>query len=274
MAQFRPAGGFQLLPTVVKNLLIINGLVFLLQIVMDGRGIDLSDTFGLHYWRSPMFRPWQPLTHLFLHGSFTHLLSNMFGLWMFGSVLENTFGPKRFLTYYLLCGLGAALLHSIVVGYEFHLLEDAFAVFQRNPTFDQYEQFLFGQKLNGISYFEQMRALWREAPQSSAYAGPASSLIAQHLQEAYNAATIGASGAVFGILFAFGYLFPNQLIFLYFFFPLKAKYFVALYAAFELYAGIQNSAGDNIAHFAHLGGLIIGFVLLRLWRVRSFNRRS
>src|SRR3954467_2327838 len=125
MASFRP-GRFQVLPVVVKNLIIINCLFLLLQFVLNRYGIDLADYLGLHYWRSHYFKPWQLLTHMFMHGNIGHLFSNMFALWMFGSVLENTWGAKRFLYFYLICGIGAALCHLTVLGFEFSAVEKAF----------------------------------------------------------------------------------------------------------------------------------------------------
>lgn len=285
MTDFRPSR-FQILPPIVKNLIIINSLIVLAQFVLGKFGIDMADYFGLHYWKSHFFKPWQFLTHMFMHGSYNdvnmtimHLFSNMFALWMFGSILENVWGPKRFLLFYLVCGMGAAILHMGVVGYEFHTLEQAFVAYQQNPTVDQYNLFLTqhvqpsaGNSLSLQLY--QVKEIWNNAP-SSDMAGESISYINQYLngvtyqghyyEGIYDEATVGASGAVFGILFAFGYLFPNTLLYLYFLVPIKAKYVVGAYALFELYAGIQNSAGDNIAHFAHLGGMLVAFIMLRIW---------
>ena len=272
MTQFRPSG-FQVLPSVVKNLLIINGLVFFLQVVLEARGTELADTLGLHYWRSPDFKPWQPLTHMFLHGNFMHLFSNMFALWMFGATLENLWGGRRFLLYYLVCGLGAALLHNAVLGMQFMPLEDAFRAYQDNPTLDHYLRFIRDQDLERYRPFVEIGRAWSANPSTEAYVSDTNYLISQYISEATSVPTVGASGAVFGLLFAFGYLFPNLLLYFYFFFPIKAKYFVALYAAFELYAGFRNSPGDNIAHFAHIGGMIVGFLLLRAWGMRYNNAR-
>lgn len=232
MVQYRP-GGFQILPLVVKNLLILNGLVFLAQKTFDP-GTDgwLTDTFALHDIQSVYFKPHQIVTHLFMHGSFMHLLSNMFALWMFGSALENVWGPKRFLTFYVLCGLGAAVLHLITLYYS------------------------------NASDFAQIYSLPVEEQSEYLYSH----------RYAFNSSTVGASGAVFGCLAAYGYLFPNSLIYLYFFFPMKAKWFVILYAALEFWLGIRNSAGDPIAHWAHLGGALVGFLLVLYWNKR--NRRN
>lgn len=223
MTEFRPSR-FQILPTIIKNLLIINVLVFLAQITV-GPALRLEDNFALHTWKSPYFKPWQFLTHMFMHGGWDHLFFNMFALWMFGSILENVWGPKRFLTFYLICGLGAALCHMIVLYFNTQNLIEAY---------------------NSLSVMQQ------QAYEEKFY-------------RQLNEPTLGASGAVFGCLAAFGYLFPNTYIYLYFFFPIKAKWFVILYAGFELVMAVQNTAGDNVAHVAHLGGALAGFLMVYFW---------
>ena len=225
MAEFRP-GGFQVLPVIIKNLLIINGLVFLAQFTFQKTGsFSMENLFALHDVRSVYFRPHQLVSYMFLHGDFTHILFNMFALWMFGSVLENHWGPKRFLIFYLLCGIGAGVLHLGVLYFENTKIVEAF---MHLPMAEQ-EKLLYDPRFK------------------------------------INTATIGASGSVFGCLAAFGYLFPNSLIYLYFFIPIKAKWFVIIYGAMELYLGVRNSAGDNVAHWAHLGGALIGFLLVLYW---------
>lgn len=230
MTDFRPTR-FNILPLVIKNLLIINGLIYLAQVtlpkVLHLGPYFLDDMFALHYWGSPLFRPYQLVTHMFMHGSIPHIFFNMFALWMFGNVLENIWGPKRFLIFYMICGLGAALCQELSLTWEYHQLSNAFAAGQ-------------------ASY--------------------------QDLANFMYSATLGASGAIFGVLVAFGYLFPNSMIYIYFFLPMKAKYFVAIYIILELYLGIRNSAGDNIAHFAHLGGALVGFILLKIWNRK--NRKT
>jgi membrane associated rhomboid family serine protease len=297
MTEFRP-GRFQILPPVVKNLIIINSIIVFAQFVLGKFGIDIADYFGLHYWKSHYAHFWQYFTHMFLHGSYNdingsimHLFSNMFALWMFGSILENVWGPKKFITFYLVCGLGAAVLHMGVLAYEYSTIQQAFNDYQHNPTLDQYNLFLRqradlspGNPLSIQLY--QIQQAWNNLP-SQDLSNESISAINQYLNGAnirigvnetryfegiYDEATVGASGAVFGILFAFGYLFPNTLLYLYFLVPIKAKYVVAAYALFELYAGIQNSAGDNVAHFAHLGGMLVGFILLKIWSKQ--NRRD
>ncbi len=223
MTQFRPSR-FEILPSAIKNLLIINGLVFLAQISI-GDKFNVDDVFALHTWQSEYFKPWQFFTHLFMHGNFSHLLSNMFALWMFGSVLENVWGPKRFVIFYMVCGLGAALCHMGVLYYE---TEQAIKAF------------------NVASYQQQY-------------------LLQENITIKLREATLGASGAVFGCLAAFGYLFPNTYIYIYFLLPLKAKWFVMIYAGFELVQAVENSAGDNVAHVAHLGGALVGIILVYYW---------
>jgi membrane associated rhomboid family serine protease len=218
MTQFRPTG-FGVLPTVIKNLLIINGLVFLAQNTLTGSALSFSfeDVFALHAYQSSLFRPWQLITHMFMHGSLGHIFGNMLALWMFGAILENIWGPKQFLLFYFLCGLGAAFLHL------------------------------------GITSYELMHA-------SEMY-----------YQSRVDIATLGASGAVFGILIAFVYLFPNTYIYIYFFIPMKAKWLGIIYFSFELITALQNAPGDGVARWAHVGGAIVGFILVYIWKKN--NRR-
>ncbi len=286
MTEFRP-GRFQILPTIVKNLIIINAIMVFAQFVLSKFGIDLSDYLGLHYWKSEHFQPWQFLTHMFMHGGIAHIFFNMFALWMFGSVLENIWGPKRFLIFYLICGLGAAVLHMAVVAYGFREVEQAFAAYQTNPGIDQMRAFIEEHvtRPTGNTLINQVfdtYNYWASHPQSDmsqesidainryihGYTYPATG---QYFSGIFDEATVGASGAVFGILFAFGYLFPNTLLYIYFLVPIKAKYVVGGLAIIELVAGIRDSAGDNIAHFAHLGGMLVGFILLKIWNKRNRN---
>jgi membrane associated rhomboid family serine protease len=225
MTEFRP-GGFQLIPTVIKNLVIINVLIYLAQSTLgDGFDTKMINWFALHDIRSPLFRPHQVITYLFLHGSWEHVLYNMFALWMFGSILENYWGPKRFLVLYMICGLGAAIAHLAVLYPE---MTQNYIDFHSAPIFQQQEY-------------------------------------ADNPGLPLNSATLGASGAVFGCLAAMGYLFPNSLIYLYFFVPIKVKWFVLGYAAIELFSGIRSTAGDNVAHWAHLGGGLVGLLLVIYW---------
>lgn len=272
MNEFRP-GRFEILPMVIKNLLIINGLVYLAQISFQSMmGDKLIDLFALHYWGSDLFRPHQVITHLFMHGSFGHLFMNMFTLWMFGSTLENVWGPKRFLIFYIICGIGAALCHMGVLTYDnVNLTRDAEA-FLRDPSYSNLALLDRHYDLNsGVFKIEGLKEALAQNPNDPQLIQDARVYVQNFVADYRNTATLGASGAVYGILFAFGYLFPNSLIFLYFLFPIKAKYVVGMLIVLELFSGIQNSAGDNVAHFAHLGGVLFSFILLRIWNRK--NRR-
>ncbi len=208
--------GFSFLPPVVKNLLILNVLFFLADIPLAPRGIDLSRWLGLHYFTASDFHFWQFLTYMFMHGNFSHLFFNMFALWMFGYALENYWGGRRFLVYYLVTGIGAGLIQCGVQAWELVPLMRQFTPFEVQGYVDQI-------------------------------------------------VTVGASGAVFGILLAFGMCFPNVPIYLYFFIPIRAKWFVIIYGLVELFAGIGGTA-DGVAHFAHLGGMIFGLLLILYWK--------
>ncbi len=252
MTEFRP-GRFQILPTIIKNLIIINVLVFLAQITIGKDTTFLEDTFALHTWQSPLFRPWQFITHMFMHGGWDHLFFNMFALWMFGSVLENLWGPKKFLTFYLVCGLGAALCHMGVLFFETqHFINQYTAL---NPSSPSYYN-------NALAFIKEYNVFNISPAQ---FPNP-ESFIQYIYEQRLNEATLGASGAIFGCLAAFGFLFPNTYIYLYFFLPIKAKWFVLFYAGFELYMTIQKSAGDNVAHVAHLGGALFGIILVYYWK--------
>ena len=229
---YRP-GNFSELPEVVKNLLILNGLFFLATVSLNNLGIDLVKILGLHQFQSPDFRPHQLITHLFMHGNFTHLFFNMFALWMFGKILENVWGSKRFLIYYTITGIGAASIHLLISQYQIISIS------------------------NQIPEMVNLAIEGRYNP---------SIPISKKLTQLIITPTVGASGAVFGLLLAFGMLFPNALLYLYFAIPIKAKYFVIGYGLIELYAGISNNPADNVAHFAHLGGMIFGFFLIKYWK--------
>ncbi len=199
------------IPEVTKNLIIINVLFFIGTHFLGFKDFFLRN-FALFHYSSPFFQPWQIITHMFMHGSFMHIFFNMFGVWMFGSRLEQIWGAKRYINFYLITGVGAALLHTAVQTYE----------------------------------------------------------ISQGLQLAH-IPTVGASGALFGILVAFAMYWPNTELYLMFIpIPIKAKYFVLGYAAFELFSGI-GGIQPGIAHFAHLGGALFGFLLVRYWNKNNRN---
>jgi membrane associated rhomboid family serine protease len=267
--QIRP-GRFDVLPPVIKNLMIINGLVLLAQKTTEMWGMDqwLTDYFALHNFQSPLFRPHQLITHLFLHGDFFHFFFNMFALWMFGNLLENLWGAKRFLIFYFLCGLGAASLHLLTLSLEYYALANEVNSFLLQSTPSKLKEFLSANP--GIFRFYSavdigsLMDTWKGYPNDINFIDQAQTLVREYQRISLDVPTVGASGAVFGALAAFGFLFPNTYIYIYFFFPIKAKWFVILYAAAELWMGIRNSGG-NVAHFAHLGGALIGFLLVWHW---------
>lgn len=273
--QYRP-NRFSVLPLVVKNLLIINGLFFLATLVI---GEDLIKILGLHFPTAPDFRPHQVITYMFMHGSFMHLFFNMFALWMFGNMLENLWGPKRFLIYYVITGIGAAVCHYTVVYFQNQPVLDYINNYIANPSLESFQQFLHSDYHKAIS--EEMVDHFNTIIPTAYNQAVTSNNLAEALRisvdymriykaDFLNASVVvGASGAVFGILLAFGMLFPNTLLYIYFAIPIKAKWFVILYGAAELFSGIMNSPGDNVAHFAHLGGMLFGFILIKYWRKKS-----
>ncbi len=233
--------------------------------------INVNGMFGLHYWASSEFHLWQLVTFMFLHGSFTHLFFNMFAVYMFGAPIENYFGTQRYLIYYLVTGVGAGIIQEVALFFEMEPFIKAVNVCMSNITPDSLAGLMkeyppvvsqkcamlaneFYTKADGMSIAEAM---------------PMARQFLMDYQEAYLASsvTIGASGAVFGLLLAFGMLYPNARIFVFFLIPMKAKYFVLLYGAIELFEGIGvGFQPDNIAHWAHLGGMLFGIFLILKWR--------
>ncbi|MDO9340107.1 MAG: rhomboid family intramembrane serine protease [Bacteroidales bacterium] len=234
--------GFFGLPPVVKNIIMINALMLLASYAANSVfEIDLNSVLGLYFPKSEQFMPVQIVTHMFMHGNFWHLFFNMYALYIFGQVLENVWGPKRFFIYYIVCGLGAALIHESVLAFQYNHLAQALSPENLQLVLDE-----------GTATLNQGKVFSDSAMQS--------------LQIFLNTPTVGASGAIFGVLLAFGVLFPNtQLMLLIPPIPIKAKYFVIIYGAIELYLAVTQSGG-NIAHAAHLGGMLFGYLLLRYWR--------
>jgi membrane associated rhomboid family serine protease len=272
---YRPSG-FKLLPDVVKNLLIINVLFFIATYVFESKlGIELTDKLGLHYFGSDKFRPYQLITYMFMHGSLAHIFFNMFALYMFGSSIENFWGPKRFLIYYLVTGLGAAIIHYIVVYVnDVKPITDLINDYVESPSGEKLQSFLTSTKFTLASpELQELYAGFSKNYNLNIHTNPSEAISSsitfmQEYKEAYLnlPVVVGASGAVFGLLLAFGMMFPNNVIYIYFAIPIKAKYFVMLYGAIEIFSGISNSGNDNVAHFAHLGGMLFGFILIMYWR--------
>jgi len=229
------------MPPVVKNLIIINVVMLILTELLKISGVNLNGILGLYFPESEFFRSWQVVTHMFMHGGFVHLLFNMFALWMFGRVLEQVWGPKRFLMYYLVTGLGAAFFFELV-------------------------QFIQYNKVMAVISPEQLQLVYDSGGEAISQGRNFADSQMGKLNSILNVPVVGASGAVYGVLLAFGVLFPNtQLMFIFPPIPVKAKYVVIGYAAIELYLAI-TSPGSGIAHTAHLGGMIFGYLLIRYWR--------
>lgn len=274
--QYRP-NSFKVLPLVVKNLLIINGLLFLAyKVLHDQYQIDLTNYLGLHYFTSEYFHPYQLVTYMFMHGGYEHIFFNMFALWMFGNVLENFWGPKRFLIFYMITGIGAALIYMGYQAFQYHQIDQAIQVLVNNNSPEEYIS-LIKKHFNAIyeipevqSQIETFVNEWTKHPADVAYLNRAVADVTELLTLQENIPMVGASGAVFGILVGFGMLFPNTELYLMFIpIPVKAKYAVILYGAIELFLGVAQFSGDNIAHFAHLGGALVGFILVRYWQKKS-----
>jgi membrane associated rhomboid family serine protease len=283
MAQFQPTG-FKVLPTVVKNLLIINGLFFLATISFgDVFNIDLTEILGLHFITASDFQPYQFVTYMFMHGGFAHILFNMFALWMFGNTLENVWGPQRFLIYYMVTGIGAGVVYLIWISFQILPVVNEIDLFLQTKDLAVLGQFTSEHtfRLNEFSgaiwqqfqSFEQSLKVLSANPENAQAMQTTLSFMADYKEFYLNQnVVVGASGAVFGILLAFGMMFPNSIIYLYFAIPIKAKYFVIIYGAFELFEGVMNRPGSNIAHFAHLGGMLFGYLLIVYWKKKGVFR--
>lgn len=227
------------IPTITKNLLIVNVVVFLATYLFRTMGVDLNNVLGLHFFLAPDFHIYQLFTYMFAHGGFSHIFFNMFALWMFGCIVERTWGPKKFLTYYIVCGVGAGLFQELAQFAQFYFIAS-----------EQLPHFTLAQTMKVANANAAFLNLWT---------------------------TVGASGAVYGILLAFGMLYPEERIFIFPLpVPIKAKWFVMGYAAIELFMA-YSSTGDGVAHLAHLGGMVFGFFLIRYWRRHPdirYSRRS
>jgi membrane associated rhomboid family serine protease len=223
----------------VKNIIIVNVLIYLACFVVPG----LNDALTGYYFASPNFRPWQIVTHMFMHSQydFTHIFFNMYALYLFGTALENYWGTKRFVIYYMTCGVGAFFLH---MGVSYFEIQKMMSVLSDREI---YQVMITGLE-EGKAYKVQMVDLY----------------------SAINTGVVGASGAVFGVLLGFGMLFPNtELMLLFPPIPLKAKYFVMIYGAIEFFLAMRQTTGDNVAHYAHLGGMLFGYLLLKYWQKKG-----
>jgi rhomboid-like protein len=223
---------------VVKNLLIINILFFIGTYTLGSVIPDVLKYLPVYYFNSPNFRLWEVITYMFMHGGFAHIFFNMFALFSFGPIVEYSMGPKKFLSFYFICGIGAIVLQMLVQAFEVHAITGGITI--QHPGLDS-SYMAFGAK-------------------------------AQSLYDLYNTPVVGASGAIFGLLIAFGMLFPNmELMILFIPVPIKAKYIIPVYVVLELFLGVIQFSGDSVAHFAHLGGAILGYIMVKYWRLQRPN---
>lgn len=254
---------------VVKNLLIINVALFALP-ALAGFSDLMIDLFGLRYPFAPSFSVYQLVTHMFIHGGFMHLLYNMFGLIVFGPLLESVWGPQRFLIFYMVCGLGASALYSGVHFYEIYQAQLGREAFLTEQSPEAYARFLdvnFPEMYNSQIRFIESFA---QNEKNEVYISEASKNINTLLTRKINAPMVGASGAIFGILMAFGLLFPNtELMLLFPPIPVKAKFVVAFYGVTALFGALHKTPGDNVAHFAHLGGMLFAWFFVMYWQKNS-----
>lgn len=258
------------LPTVTKNLLIINVIVFLADQVLSRSGIELTNWTALHNFQSEHFAPIQLVTYMFMHGNFAHIFFNMFALAMFGRVLEEVWGPKRFLIYYFVTGIGAALCQNIVGCISLSSLQAEITAFTNTPDPDLFMRLIRGHLDHPATWVNNLVDSYSASPDNPAIISQATRVAHELFSHFADVPTVGASGAVFGVLLAFGMMFPNvQLMLLFPPIPIKAKWFVLGYGLIELFAIITPQANDNVAHFAHLGGMLFGFLLIKYWNKRG-----
>lgn len=236
----------------VKALIIANVLFFVGTMILGDYAYQL---FSLWFFKNENFQIWQILTHMFMHGGFMHILFNMYALWAFGSPIEQRLGQKKFLFFYFSCGIGAALIHSLVNYYQ---VESAYTA-------------LVNAGLNSI----EIQNILDTGQFPNAILNSVSRDTVESMYTAYNTPAVGASGAIYGILVAFGMLFPNVELFLIFVpVPIKAKYFIPVLIAIDLFSGVTGYSlfGGGIAHFAHVGGALFGFIMMYYWKKNQFNQ--
>lgn len=250
---------FSLTP-VVRALLIINVLVSFVA------NETIIQQYGLHSFLSDEFNPVQLLTHMFLHSGFNHIFSNMIGLVIFGPMLERYWGARRFTFFYFFCGFGAALLFSGINYFEIRDVYEAVREYRANPTPDAFISFIDG---NAVSLYDRVATFieqFRQQPRSQRLIEGSLQIVNRLYADQVDQPMVGASGAIFGVIMGFGLLFPNTELFLLFLpIPIKAKYLVFFYGAFELYSGVYQTQTDNVAHFAHIGGMLFAFILVKYW---------
>jgi membrane associated rhomboid family serine protease len=258
------------IPPVTKNLIIINAIMLLATWILKNMNISLVANLALFYPTSEFFRPYQFVSHMFMHGDIMHLFFNMFALFMFGRYLESVWGPKRFLIFYFVTGIGAAALHTFVNYIEISPMADAITAFSNTPSPELFSSFVnkYSSLIKSVYDIGAVRDLafdWLNNSSSTLYEAKALEIMQTVQTVRLNIPTVGASGAVYGVLLGFGMLFPNtQLMLIFPPIPIKAKYMVIAYGVLELTLGL-SMPGSSIAHFAHLGGMLFGFILIKIW---------
>ncbi len=243
---YQKKGFFSSLPPAVKVILLINiGMFIIWELALIVQNIDLNKVLGLYFFKSDLFRPFQIVTHMFMHAGFMHILFNMYALWLFGQVIERVWGTKKFFIYYFVTGFGAVVLHSFVEYLRYLSITSGMSPDTVNLVLNEGANILASSKNYVNADLGQLNLL-------------------------FHTPTVGASGAIFGLLLAFGMLFPDTELYLMFIpIPIKAKYFVLGYGALELLLGLNNATSDNVAHFAHLGGMLFGFILIKIWQKKK-----
>ena len=257
-------------PPVVKNLIIINAIMLLATMLLADR-IDLVNLLGMHYYQSKQFGTWQIVTHMFMHANFLHLALNMYGLWMFGQDLEYEWGGKKFLFYFLTTGIGAVLFNMLVQYFELAHLSNIIYSYSQHPNWGSFNSFINKYLTDPTDAAKTFITKFSDNADNPAYISQSVNFLRQYYTEVFNTPLVGASGAVFGVLLAFGMLYPNRELMMVF--PpmiIKAKWAVIGYGAIELFMGVTQP-GSDIAHFAHLGGVLFGFLLIKYWQT---NRKT
>jgi membrane associated rhomboid family serine protease len=253
---------------IVRNLLILNVVIFLLQDLSP----NIVNWFALHPVMSSGFKPHQFVSYMFLHGNFGHLFSNMLGLFFFGPLLEqHVLGTKRFIIFYFVTGIGAGFLYAIINYIEMYQLSHAVDLYTQFPSPDAFLDFITrfapDMKQGALGFLNE----FEDQPKNVSYINDSVGFVKRLYQERMSVPMLGASGAIFGIIAAFGLIFPNmEMMLLFFPIPIKAKYFVTFYALYELYAGVYIK-DSGVAHFAHIGGMIFAYILLKVWRVKRMH---
>ena len=257
---------FQNIPPITKNLLILNALFFAAKYVAAMSNINLDVLLGAFYPESVNFKSYQILSHMFMHGDVVHFFFNMFALWMFGSAVEKTLGEKKYILLYFAAGLGAFILFNLTNYFEINAVKETVANTRLIESVNDHVAL----EIRGgdtISQIEANLNEWLNANEVQ------NTQPRQDLFLDYSIPMMGASGAIFGVLVAFAMLFPNAVLMLIFPpIPMKAKYFIPIYIAITFILAVQANPGDNVAHYAHLGGAVIGFILLKMWKKNTFDR--